>query len=878
MSGSVPVLRQTERVSGQPIVNTETGGGGAMAALSRSMGELQRTLAGVGQDMRQAADEAQVGADMQEVMTRPVRDAAGNYTVPEMANWDTRVGQRRNNMILQRMADEAQVEGREQAVVLRQQANGDPARFAEIYRGWSEGRLNAMPAWVREQARGAFTQVGNQHFSAMTQHVIAREERNQQAGWSANFQTQQEEMDALARAGRMDSPEYRAAQNNWSSLLDRGVRDGHMSREAADVQRQAQADRVASIGVTRAALDRIGQGATNEEVLRDLDGEFDRRAVPVNQRERLRNLVESRLNERRAVQAEQRTEIGIEWTDMRARLTGGVAVPAAEVDDLARRAEGANARATAAEIRRTQEVYSDLRDAGTLSLPELQRRHAATVQRVATDPGATSRQAILAEMLGQAVTRRREAMRADPLGTAAQVHRNTPDGGALVALDFSSPDALGAGLQARAQQARRLGALEGMGEAMPVLTAPEAAQLSGVIRNGTRDQQVALLQSMTRLPADTMRRTMEGLLPGTETERDPRVLSFMAAAGLTQRDPRLALEVINGQERLRATPAPALNGPEVDRFIESKIGEAYAVNPAAYAAVRAAARAVYAERAGTGLDPSQPGSGRADPGLAQRFNSGLMERVLQQVAPTVSFNSQTVPPPVRDGRLMTEAEFREQMGAIPPHVLSGARASNGAAITGDMIRRHGTLIAAGEGRYGVSISGYRVSGADGRPFVLDARQPWPAPPADDFRNRLRQSESGQQTGIVNREGFAGLYQFGTERLAELSFYRPAPGEERNGWRGTLNIPGFPQVRTLADFRANPAAQEAVADVHFARIDAAIDRLPGAASRDRNGLRAVAHLGGEDGMRRFVETNGAYDPADSNGTKLSTYYRRFSRAA
>lgn len=766
MSGSVPVLRQTERVSGQPIVNTETGGGGAMAALSRSMGELQRTLAGVGQDMRQAADEAQVGADMQEVMTRPVRDAAGNYTVPEMANWDTRVGQRRNNMILQRMADEAQVEGREQAVVLRQQANGDPARFAEIYRGWSEGRLNAMPAWVREQARGAFTQVGNQHFSAMTQHVIAREERNQQAGWSANFQTQQEEMDALARAGRMDSPEYRAAQNNWSSLLDRGVRDGHMSREAADVQRQAQADRVASIGVTRAALDRIGQGATNEEVLRDLDGEFDRRAVPVNQRERLRNLVESRLNERRAVQAEQRTEIGIEWTDMRARLTGGVAVPAAEVDDLARRAEGANARATAAEIRRTQEVYSDLRDAGTLSLPELQRRHAATVQRVATDPGATSRQAILAEMLGQAVTRRREAMRADPLGTAAQVHRNTPDGGALVTLDFGSPDALGAGLQARAQQARRLGALEGMAEAMPVLTAGEAAQLSGLVRNGTRDQQMGLLTALGRLPADTMRRTMEGLLPGTETERDPRVLSFMAAAGVTQRDPRLGIEIINGMERLRATPASALNGPEVDRHIESRIGQAYAVNPAAYAAVRAAARAVYAERAATGLDPTEPGGSRRDPGLAQRFDTGLMDRVLRQVAPTISFNGQMVPPPSRDGRLMTEAEFREQMNAIPPHVLSGARAANGAAITGDMIRRNGALIAVGEGRYGVSISGFRVSGPDGRPFVLDARQPWPSAPAAGDpgaprgirnNNPLNLEFRSGQPGVTGSDGRFGRY-------------------------------------------------------------------------------------------------------------------------
>lgn len=878
MSGSVPVLRQTERVSGQPIVNTDTGGGGAMAALSRSMGDLSRTLSGVGADMRARADEAQSGRDQEEVLTRPVRDAAGNYQVPEMGDWSTRVGAARNRMIVQRMADEAQVEGREQAVILRQQAGNDPARFAEVYRGWSEGRLAAMPEAVRESARQAFAQVGTQHFTSMSQQVIAREERNQQAGWAAHVQMREQEMDALARAGRMDSPEYAQAQNGWSSLMDRGVRDGHLSREAADVQRQARADHVASVGVTRAALEQIGAGATNEDVLRNLDAEFDRRAVPMNQRERLRNLVESRINERRAVQSEQRTEIGIEWTDMRARLTGGVAVPATEVDDLARRAEGAGARATAAEIRRTQEVYSDLRDAGTVSLPELQRRHAAAVQQVATNPNATSRQAILAETLGQAITRRREAMRADPLGTAAQVHRDNPDGGALTALDFSSPEALGAGLAQRAQQARRLGALEGMGEAMPVVTAGEAAQLSGVIRNGSREQQVALLTAMTRLPADTMRRTMEGLLPGQENERDPRVLSFMAAAGLTQRDPRLALEVINGQERLRATPAPALNGPEVDRFIESKIGEAYAVNPAAYAAVRAAARAVYAERAGTGLDPSQPGSSRGDPALAQRFDSGLMDRVLRQVAPTIRFNGQMVPPPLREGRLMTEAEFTEQMRAIPPHVLSGVRATNGAQVTGDMIRRDGSLIAVGEGRYGVTISGFRVNGADGRPFVLDARQPWPAAPTDDFRNRLRQNESGQRSGIVNSEGFAGLYQFGTERLAELGFYRPAPGESRNGWQGTFNIPGFPQVRTLADFRANPAAQEAAADVHFQRIDAAIDRLPGAAGRDRNGLRAVAHLGGEDGMRRFVETNGSYDPADSNGTRLSAYYRRFSRAA
>lgn len=879
MSGSTPIYRSSERIQGQALVDTSTGDGGSMAALSRSFGELQRVFTGAAQDIKQANDTAQIGRDQRDILTRPMRDPEGNYTVPDFGDWETRTGAARNRLILSRMGDEAQVEARERAVTIRQEAGNDPQRFAALYSGWSDGRLAAMPEGVRETARGAFASVGTQHFTAMTGEVIHREERNQQQGWSSNLQAQTADLEGLVRAGQIGSPEYQRAEANVQGLLERGVRDGHLSAEAAQVQRDALAERVGGVAVVRAGMDRLGQGATAEEVLRDFDGEADRRALPIATRERLRNLLESRINERRSVQAEQRSEIGVEWTDMRARLTGGVPVEATEVDGLARRAEGAGARATAAEIRRTQEVYSDLRDAQSMSLPELRRLQAATVQRVATDPNASSRQAILAEMLGQAVTRRAEAMRADPLGTAARTHRDNPNGGQLAALDFSSPEALGNGLQARAGQARRLGALEGMPNSMPVLTAPEAAQLSTLVREGTREQQMGLLSAMTRLPADTMRRTMEGMLPGTETERDPRVLSFMAAAGVSQRDPRLGREIIAGQERLRATPAPALNGAEVDRYIEAQIGEAYAVNPAAYASVRAAARSVYAERAATGLDPTQPGASRSDPGLAGRFDSGLMRRVLRDVAPTISFNGQTVPPPVREGRLMTEAEFTDQMRNIPPHVLTGARAANGAQITGDMIRRNGALIATGEGQYGLTISGFRVNGADGRPFRLDARQPWPAAPPNDFRNRLRQSESGQQPGIVNREGFAGLYQFGSERLAELSFYSPAPGEGRNGWRGTFNIPGFPQVRTLADFRANPQAQEMVANAHFAGIDAAIERLPpGTNLRDREGLRAVAHLGGVEGMRQFVQTNGAYDPADSNGTKLSTYYRRFASAS
>jgi hypothetical protein len=108
-------------------------------------------------------------------------------------------------------------------------------------------------------------------------------------------------------------------------------------------------------------------------------------------------------------------------------------------------------------------------------------------------------------------------------------------------------------------------------------------------------------------------------------------------------------------------------------------------------------------------------------------------------------------------------------------------------------------------------------------------------------------------------------------------YKPAAGENlgANQWRGTLDIPGFPDVKTQADFLASPAAQRAALDVHVRNIDTAIAQTPGADQYDANGLRAVAHLGGPEGMRKFVASNGQYDPADANGTHLSDYYRRFS---
>ena len=97
----------------------------------------------------------------------------------------------------------------------------------------------------------------------------------------------------------------------------------------------------------------------------------------------------------------------------------------------------------------------------------------------------------------------------------------------------------------------------------------------------------------------------------------------------------------------------------------------------------------------------------------------------------------------------------------------------------------------------------------------------------------------------------------------------------NEWRGTLSIPGFPQVKTPADFRANPAAQQAVQQASNADLDATIAQTPGANKFDPAGLRAVAHLGGTDAMQRFAQLGGQFNPADSNGTSLQAYHRKLA---
>ncbi len=134
-----------------------------------------------------------------------------------------------------------------------------------------------------------------------------------------------------------------------------------------------------------------------------------------------------------------------------------------------------------------------------------------------------------------------------------------------------------------------------------------------------------------------------------------------------------------------------------------------------------------------------------------------------------------------------------------------------------------------------------------------------------FKQRMGASESGGDYSVVNSLGYTGRYQFGQGRLDD---YMRATGESF----------------TMSQFNADPALQEKVMDWHISDIDKFIyrnglDQYFGAnvagANLDIDAMRAVAHLGGTGGLKKFVTSGGSYNPADAYGTSLADYAAKFT---
>ena len=136
--------------------------------------------------------------------------------------------------------------------------------------------------------------------------------------------------------------------------------------------------------------------------------------------------------------------------------------------------------------------------------------------------------------------------------------------------------------------------------------------------------------------------------------------------------------------------------------------------------------------------------------------------------------------------------------------------------------------------------------------------------ATNLSEDLVTSESSGRYNVVNKEGYMGAYQFGDARLTD---YKNATKTKFSN----------------NDFINNKELQDKVFNWHKKDIESNItnsgfDKYIGTNILDipvtQSGLIAVAHLGGKEGMKKFLESGGKYNPADSNGTTLSNYLDKF----
>ena len=186
-------------------------------------------------------------------------------------------------------------------------------------------------------------------------------------------------------------------------------------------------------------------------------------------------------------------------------------------------------------------------------------------------------------------------------------------------------------------------------------------------------------------------------------------------------------------------------------------------------------------------------------------------------------------------------------------------------------------------------------------YAYDAVQAIPSPISrlaavrGGWEGALINRESSGNPRVVNPFGYAGLYQMGAPLLTTLGLYTPGanenlqtwsdtPKDTPGKWSGSFNIPGFPGVRTLAEFRGNPDAQRAAflqstayydTQIKELGLDQFIGKTVQGVPITLEGVYSMMHLGGVKGAESALKRG--QNAKDANGSSVLAYARMAAEA-
>lgn len=167
----------------------------------------------------------------------------------------------------------------------------------------------------------------------------------------------------------------------------------------------------------------------------------------------------------------------------------------------------------------------------------------------------------------------------------------------------------------------------------------------------------------------------------------------------------------------------------------------------------------------------------------------------------------------------------------------------------------------------------------------------------EFLAALFQSEGGGDYQVMNKYGYVGKYQFGESALSDLGYYvsdgsspfiTKPDGHKvfQYQWKGTWT--GKDGINSLENFRNSPDEQDVAAlawvrllcsRAHSQGADQYEGKVISGITITHSGIVGAAHLKGfgtskHPGVMQFLESNGANDPEDANGTSVSDYIDKF----
>jgi hypothetical protein len=154
-------------------------------------------------------------------------------------------------------------------------------------------------------------------------------------------------------------------------------------------------------------------------------------------------------------------------------------------------------------------------------------------------------------------------------------------------------------------------------------------------------------------------------------------------------------------------------------------------------------------------------------------------------------------------------------------------------------------------------------------YVLKQHTKTEAAPAQSLPHaavKLAERETKTNYRAVNSLGYIGIYQFG---------------------QAALKATGYSHI-TTEEFIANPdiwppqeqeKAMTKLIKLNSKALDTIIKNNVGdtilGIEITKSGLLAAAHIAGTRGVKKFIRTNGQYNPKDKYGTSLSTYLKDFA---